>query len=158
MTGTVFSGSTSASSYGDEGNIFGGAMSSSSGVATTGRAPQIGRNSIIGPGYNDLDFRIARDIPIHESLKLQFTADAFNLLNHTIVTGVNGTYSQYTSAAATGACSTATQTPGTSAAPLQGCIAPYSGTGLAAFGAASSTSSSNLYGARQLQVSAKLFF
>ena len=158
MSGTVYSGATSSSSYGAEGNIYGGAMSSSSGFATTGRAPQIGRNSIKAPGYNDLDMRIARDIPIHESVKLQFTADAFNVLNHTIITGVNSTYSQYTSAAATGACSTATQTPGTAAAPLQGCIAPFSGTALSAFGATSSTSSSILFGARQLQVSAKLFF
>ena len=158
MSGTVYSGATSASSYADEGNIYGGAISSSSGFATTGRAPQVGRNSIIGPGYNDFDLRVARDVPIHESLKLQFAADAFNLLNHTIITGVNGTYSQYTSAAATGACSTATQTPGPATAPLQGCIAPFSGTALSAFGATSSTSSSSLYGARQLQVSTKLVF
>jgi hypothetical protein len=164
MSGTVYSGSTSASSYADQGNIFGGAMSSSSGLATTGRAPQLGRNSIIGPGYNDVDLRIARDVPIHESVKLQFAADAFNLLNHTIITGVNGTYSQYATAAAPTVqtpnppCNSTTQTPGTATAPLQGCIAPFSGTALSAFGATSSTSSSSLYGARQLQVSAKLFF
>jgi hypothetical protein len=35
---------------------------------------------------------------------------------------------------------------------------PYTGTGLSAFGATSSTSSSTLYTARQLQVSAKMFF
>jgi len=139
-------------------------MSSSSGLATTGRPPQIGRNSIKMPGYNDLDIRVARDFPIHEDIKLQFTADAFNLLNHTIITGVNGTYSQYATVAApttqtpSPACNLNTQTPGTSAAPLQGCIAPYSGTGLSAFGATSSTNSSILYGARQLQVSAKLVF
>jgi hypothetical protein len=164
MSGTVYSGATSASSYADEGNIYGGAMSSSSGFATTGRAPQLGRNSIVGPGYNDFDFRVARDIPIHEAIKLQFTADAFNLLNHTIITGVNGTYSQYATVAAptTGTpnppCNATTQTPGTAAAPLQGCIAPFSGTGISAFRATSSTNSSILYGARQMQFSAKLVF
>lgn len=164
MSGTVYSGATSATSYGAEGNIYGGAMSSSSGFATTGRAPQLGRNSIIGPGYNDVDFRIARDVPIHESLKLQFTADAFNLLNHTIITGVNGTYSQYNPLTAPSVkvpsppCNTTVQTPGTTTAPLQGCIAPFSGTALSAFGATSSTSSSSLYGARQLQFAAKLVF
>ncbi len=61
MSGTVYSGSTSGTSYGDEGNIYGGAMSSSSGAATTGRPPQIGRNSITGPGYNDVDFSIAAE-------------------------------------------------------------------------------------------------
>jgi hypothetical protein len=164
MSGTVYSGATSSTSYGAEGNIYGGAMSSSSGFATTGRAPQVGRNSIIGPGFNDLDLRIARDIPIHEQMKLQLTADAFNALNHTIITGVNGTYSQYAGAAApttqtpNPACNVNTQTPGTTAAPLQGCIAPFTGTGLQAFGGASSTSSSTLYGARQLQFSAKFVF
>ena len=124
MSGTVYS----LGSYGAEGNIYGGAMSSSSGTPSTGRAPQVGRNSIVGPGYNDLDFRIARDIPIYENLKLQFTADAFNLLNHTIITGVNGTYSQYTGAAATGACSTAhpdTGNCGCSAARLHRTLLRY---------------------------------
>jgi hypothetical protein len=164
MSGTVYSGSTSSSSYGAEGNIYGGAMSSGSGFATTGRAPQVGRNSIIGPGFNDLDLGIARDIPIHEAIRLQLRADAFNALNHTIITGVNGTYSQYNGAAAPTtqtpkpACDVTAQTPGTAAAPLQGCIAPFTGTGLQAFGGASSTSSSNLYGARQLQFSAKFVF
>ena len=41
MSGTVAGGA--------DGNIYGGAISSGSGLATTGRPPQIGRNSIIGP-------------------------------------------------------------------------------------------------------------
>ena len=48
MSGTVYSGSTSPTSYADDGGIYGGAMSSSSGGPTTGRPPQIGRNSISG--------------------------------------------------------------------------------------------------------------
>ena len=41
-----------------------------------------------------------------------------------------------------------------------GCISPYTGTGLSAFGAASSTSSgvNGLYGPRQMEFKAKLFF
>jgi hypothetical protein len=64
MSGTVFNGRSG--SFGATGNIYGGAMSSSSGAATTGRPPQIGRNSIIGPGFNNFDFRISRDVPIYE--------------------------------------------------------------------------------------------
>jgi hypothetical protein len=164
MSGTVYSGSTSSSSYGDDGGIYGGAISSGSGSPTTGRPPQIGRNSIKAPGFNDFDLRVARDIPIHEQIKLQFSADAFNLLNHQIITGVNSTYSQYNASAAPSvstpspACNVNTQTPGTATAPLQGCIQPYSGTGLSAFGVTSSTSSSTLYGARQMEFHAKLFF
>ncbi|QHS51985.1 TonB-dependent receptor [Edaphobacter sp. 12200R-103] len=155
MSGTVFNGGSG--SYGSGGNIYGGAISSSSGFATTGRPPQIARNSIYAPGYNNLDFRISRDVPIHDNIKLQFVGEAFNLLNHRIITGVNGTHSQYAAAASSGACNVATQVPGTAEAPLQGCIAPYSGKGSSAFGAVSSTSNS-LYGPRQLQVAAKFFF
>ncbi len=155
MSGTVFSGGTG--SFGAAGNIYGGAMSSGSGLGTTGRPPQIGRNSIIGPGFNNFDFRVSRDVPIHENIKLQFTGEAFNLLNRRIITGVNSTYSTYTAAGATGSCSTATQAPGTAASPLQGCIGPFTGTGATAFAAPSSTNNT-LYGPRQLQVSAKLFF
>jgi hypothetical protein len=167
LNGTIYSGSTSPTSYGDDGGIYGGAISSSSGLPSTGssggRPPQIGRNSITGPGFNAFDVRVAREIPIYGRLKLQFAADAFNVLNHTIITGVNQTYSQYSAAAApTGstpnpACNATTQTPGTAAAPLQGCIAPYSGTGLSAFGVRSSTNN-GLYTARQMQFSAKLIF
>jgi hypothetical protein len=161
MSGTVYSGS--GSSYGADGNIYGGAMSSSSGAPTTGRPPQIGRNSVYMPGYNNLDFRVSRNIPIHEKTYLQFSADAFNLLNHTIITSVQGTYSQYAALTApttktpNPACSTTTYSAAPSGSFVAGCISPYTGTGLSAFRATSGTNNS-LYGARQLQLSAKLFF
>jgi Carboxypeptidase regulatory-like domain/TonB dependent receptor len=155
MSGTVYNGT--GSSYGADGNIYGGAMSSSSGSATTGRPPQIGRNSIYMPGYSDFDFRISRNIPIHESLYMQISADAFNLLNHTIVTSVVGTQSLYLNAGArsgTLKCNASTVPSGST---LQGCIAPYNGTGLGAFDVTSGTNN-GLYGARQMQFAAKLFF
>jgi len=154
MSGTVYSGS--GTSYGADGNIYGGAMSSSSGSATTGRPPQIGRNSQIGPGFNDIDFRLARKFKIHEGWDLSMAAAAYNLINHKIVTGVQGTYSTFTSATATSAtCNTTTTAPvgGT----VQGCITPYSGTGISAFGATSGTNN-GLYGPRQLEFTAKLNF
>ena len=161
MSGTVYNGGST--SYGSGGNIYGGAISSSSGAATTGRPPQIGRNSIPMPGFNDVDLRVSRYVPIHENIKLQFAVDAFNLVNHTITTSVNTTYSTYNAATApttsspSPACNVNTQTPGTTASPLQGCIGPFTGTGLSAFGATSGTNNS-LYGPRQMQFSAKLFF
>jgi hypothetical protein len=159
MSGTVYSGNTSPTSYGDLGNIYGGAMSSSSGGATTGRPPQIGRNSLIGPGFNGFDVRLSRNIPIHEKIYMQFSADAFNVLNHKVVTGVVGTYSTYLSgvgstSGATAKCVAATVPTGS---VQQGCIVPSTATGLSAFGVPSSTSN-GLYTARQMQVSAKLFF
>ncbi len=157
MLGTIYTGGSG--SYGSGGNIYGGAISSGSGVATTGRPPQIGRNSIYGPGYNQLDFRVTRDIPIHDNIKLQLIGEAFNALNRRIITGVNSTYSQYTGTAATGAvaayCPTGGAAPSGSA--LQGCIYPNTATGSSAFGAPSSTGNT-LFGPRQLQVAAKLTF
>ena len=158
---TIYSGT--GTSYGADGGIFGGAISSSTGAATQGRPPQIGRNSIYMPGYYNLDFRVSRDIPIHEKIYMQFSADAFNLFNHTIITAVNGSYSQFAAATATptAACSTAptSTTGGTvpAGSVLQGCISPYSGTGLSAFGATSGTNN-GLYGARQMEFKAKLYF
>jgi len=153
MSGTVFSGT--GTSYGADGNIYGGAMSSSSGAATTGRPPQIGRGSLYAPGFNNFDLRVARNIPIHEKIYMQVTADAFNVLNHKIVTSVNGTYSQFLAVGATGSgikCNS-TAAPAT----LQGCIAPSNLTGLSTFGATSGTNN-GLYGPRQMQFAAKLFF
>ena len=145
----------------DEGGIYGGAISSGTGASSTGRPPQIGRNSIIGPGFNDFDFRLSRTIPIHDKISMQVVADAFNLLNHTIITGVNGTYSTFSPTSASTMTTAISNCAATTAAPsgstLMGCIAPYSGTGLNAFGAMSGTNNV-LYGPRQMQVSAKFFF
>ncbi len=156
---SVFAGNTSGTSYGDMGNIYGGAMSSSSGGATTGRPPQIGRNSLIGPGFNNFDARLSRNFPIHEKIYMQFSADAFNLLNHRIVTGVVGGYSTYLSgigstSGATAKCIAAVVPTGS---VQQGCIVPSTATGLSAFGVPSATGTL-LNGARQMQFSAKLFF
>jgi hypothetical protein len=157
MSGTIYSGG--AGSYGSGGGIYGGAISSGSGIATTGRPPQVGRNSVYAPGYYNWDLRVTREIPIWDKVKFSLTGEAFNVLNNRIITAVNGTYSQYTATAATGAvaayCPTGGAAPAGSA--LQGCILPFTGTGATAFGAPSSTGNS-LYNARQLQVSARLSF
>jgi hypothetical protein len=162
---SIYSGSTSATSYGDDGGIYGGAMSSSTGSATNGRPPYIGRNSIPMPSWNDADLRLARKFPIHETMSVDLSLDAFNFLNQTIVQGVNTSYGTYTAASSTTAitlpsgskefCSATTAAPSTSS--LQGCFSPYTGTGATAFNAKSTTNSS-LYGPRQLQVAAKFTF
>jgi len=148
--------SSPAAAKAADGNIFGGAMSSSSGAPTTGRPPLIGRNSQPGPGIRNIDFRVTRDVPIHDRYKLQFIAEAFNLMNHQIIQGVNTTYSTYTGPTNdVGACPVTSAPDGS---VFWGCITPFvPNASFQAFGNATS-SSSTLYGARQLQVSAKLFF
>jgi hypothetical protein len=163
ISGTIYAGNTSSASYANDGGIYGGAISSSSGGATNGRPPQIGRNSIYAPGFNDFDLRVSRNIPIHESIYMQISADAFNLLNHQIITGVNSTYTTYLAPGATATVNSSLSYKCSVVAPPagsteRGCFVPFTGTGLTAFGAASSTSSSSLYGARQMQFAAKLFF
>jgi hypothetical protein len=40
-----------------------------------------GRNALIGPGLFDMDFSLFKNFPIHETLKGQFRAEFFNVLN-----------------------------------------------------------------------------
>lgn len=46
------------------------------------RQGNLGRNSLRAFGATQWDFAVHRDFPIHESLKLQFRAEMFNVLNH----------------------------------------------------------------------------
>ena len=45
------------------------------------RLGNAGRNSVIGPGFVDLDFSLFKNFPIHEALKGQFRAEFFNIIN-----------------------------------------------------------------------------
>ncbi len=46
------------------------------------RQGTLGRNALGGFGAAQWDFAVHRNIPIHESLKVQFRAEMFNVLNH----------------------------------------------------------------------------
>jgi hypothetical protein len=150
-----YPGSSSASSAlaGADGGVTGGVMSSGSGTATAGRPPQIGRNSQRAPGLQDLDLRVSRDIHIHDGIKLQLLGEAFNPANHRIITSVNSTYSTYV---APGSSCSASSASVASGATFGGCLNPYV-SATAGFDTPSGTNNL-LYGPRQLQVSAKLFF
>jgi hypothetical protein len=45
---------------------------------TFGNAP---RNAVIGPGLEEFDFSLQKSIPLREAGRLQFRAEAYNLLN-----------------------------------------------------------------------------
>jgi len=158
------SGDTISPTSAAEGGIYGGAMSSGSGTSTNGRPPYIGRNNITAPGFNDLDLRVTRKFPVHNQMYMELVGEAFNALNHSIVTAVNSNYGTYSSALKTSTASNAALEVGcynSTAAPtgstLVGCFTPYTGTGTSTFNTMSSTNNS-LYGPRQLQVSAKFYF
>ena len=118
----------------------GGAVNNS-GTATGGRSPGLVRNFYTGPGAQNIDFRISRDFRITEKLKLAMLGEAFNVFNHTNIFAVNTTQYTYTGANA-GVC----------AGHTNGCLVPQT-----SFLTPSATNN-NLYGARQLQVSARIIF
>ena len=54
------------------------------------RQGDLGRNALRGFGAAQWDFAVHRDFPIYESLKLQFRAEMFNVLNHPNFAPPNG--------------------------------------------------------------------
>jgi hypothetical protein len=46
------------------------------------RQGNLGRNALRGFGATQWDFAVHRDFLIHESMKLQFRSELFNVLNH----------------------------------------------------------------------------
>jgi hypothetical protein len=42
----------------------------------------LGRNSLVGPGYANLDLSLFKTTPLGEQVKLQIRAEVFNVLNH----------------------------------------------------------------------------
>lgn len=124
--------------------VTGGEVTNTGG-STGGRPPEYGRNVFIGPGLRNVDFRIMREFQVYERARLQFIGEAFNIFNHTNITSVNGTALNYVAPGGAGCSATL---------GANGCLVPN-----AAFLAPTSSSSTNgLYGARQLQFSAKLVF
>jgi hypothetical protein len=53
--------------------------------------PTIPRNSITGPANLKLDLRVARDLPITESLRVELLLEAFNVFNRSNYNGFNTT-------------------------------------------------------------------
>ncbi|HWF08420.1 MAG TPA: carboxypeptidase regulatory-like domain-containing protein [Bryobacteraceae bacterium] len=70
-----------------------------------GTIGDLGRNSLVGPGYVDTDFGVLKNTRIKERLNLQFRAELFNIFNHPNFsfpsTGVFNAGSALTSYAAT---------------------------------------------------------
>ena len=125
-----------------DGGVSGGVAYAS---PTNGRAGWLPRNGFTAPGYHNVDFRLSRQFPIGERVRLALLGEAFNLFNHTNVVSVNTQAFNYLAPNATSGsfnCNGHTN----------GCYFPN-----AAFLATTATSSL-LGGARQLQVSARLTF
>jgi hypothetical protein len=70
-------------------NLLAGADINSDGHFTNDRPPGAGRNTGIGPDFADFDMRLSRAFKLREKASLLFTAEAFNLANHTNYASVN---------------------------------------------------------------------
>jgi hypothetical protein len=120
-------------SGGIEGGATGGSVGNSP-SPSSGRAPMFKRNAFPSNGIRNVDARVSRDFVLHDNVKLQIFAEAFNVANRKQYIGYYSTAYQYS---------------GTTT------ITPF--TGATSFGNVNSTSGT-LYGPRQMQFTAKLFF
>jgi hypothetical protein len=52
-------------------------------VPAAGTYGNVGRDTLIGPGLSELDLSVLKNTALSESIKIQFRAEFFNVLNHT---------------------------------------------------------------------------
>lgn len=109
--------------------------------ATAGRAGWLPRNPYYAPGYQNVDFRLARQFALGERVRLALMGEVFNAFNHTNVSSVNTTAFTYLAPGA-GAC----------AGHTNACMVPSP-----SFMAPTATSNL-LWGPRQVQISGRLTF
>jgi hypothetical protein len=130
-------------SAGVSGTISGAAASGLAGSGSSGYLLQIGRNTVRQPTTADLDARLQKDIGLGERFNLELLGEAFNVLNHMNVTGINST--AY-SIGSTGTLTYQSFGPG------------LGKSGQSGFGAISNADSTFVYSQREIQLGVKLDF
>ncbi|MBV9670694.1 MAG: TonB-dependent receptor, partial [Acidobacteriales bacterium] len=71
------------------GNAPGGAIGGINGSGGPNRIIELGRNTFRQPNTSDVDLRISKRFALTERYRLELLGEAFNLLNHQNITGVN---------------------------------------------------------------------
>jgi hypothetical protein len=51
-------------------------------LASAGHYGDLGRNTVIGPGYEDVDLALSKDFQLHEGVIATFKYESFNIANH----------------------------------------------------------------------------
>ena len=146
---TGFINGSIASPLAGDGGISGAQVTSGTGY----RVPDViaTRNSFKGPDVHNTDARVSRQFPLHlEGMRFEIAAEAFNLANHRNILGVNSNYANYTAPGGTITGTTTTCPAATTG--NSGCFTPNS-----SFYTPTSTSSI-IYGPRQLQFLGRLYF
>ncbi len=150
---TAFLNNSPVSAIGDGGLT--GAELSLNNSGTPGRVPDqiASRNTFTGPGVHNLDARVSRLFPFfREGMHLELAAEAFNVVNHRNILATTTVGYAFVAAGQSGqgvACPASTANN-----PSAGCIVPYTATPFAT----PTSTSSVLYGPRQLQLLGKLYF
>ncbi len=124
-----------------------GALLSSPGSPTAGRAYFVPRNNAELPNIYNVDVRLTKIFAIKERYRVEFRAEAFNLFNTTIVQSENLTAFNYLAPGKTNGAITCTG--------VNTCVIPNSGAG--GFGTPVLTTGA-LLGARQLQAALRFDF
>jgi hypothetical protein len=101
-----------------------------------GTVGNLGRDTLTGPAYRNLDLSLSKTTELAESTRLQFRAEFFNILNHTNLQTPNAVV--YSAGPTQG--SAASQNTGTALSPTAGVVTSTAGT------------------SRQIQLSLKLLF
>jgi outer membrane receptor protein involved in Fe transport len=78
-------------SAGVSGTISGAAGSGVNGSGNSGYLLQLGRNTLRQPNTISTDVRLQKDVRVSERFNFELLAEAFNILNHVNVTGINST-------------------------------------------------------------------
>ena len=150
---TAYMNNSPVSAIGD-GGLSGAALSLNN-AGTPARVPDAiaRRNSFAGPGVHNLDARVSRQFPfLREGMRLELSAEAFNVVNHRNILSVTTAAYAYVAPGATG--QGVTCPANTTANPSAGCIVPFTATPFAT----PTSTSSTLYGPRQIQLLGKLYF
>ncbi|MEK6397356.1 MAG: carboxypeptidase regulatory-like domain-containing protein, partial [Terriglobus sp.] len=137
---TGFINGTITSQLNGDGGISGAQVTSGTGYRVPDAIAR--RNGFTGPGVHNTDMRVSREFPIWHEMRLEVAAEAFNIANHRNILAVNTSAYSYTAPGASGCPTSVTG----------GCFAPYS-----LFYTPTSTSST-IYGPRQLQLLGRLYF
>jgi hypothetical protein len=58
----------------------------------SGQFGNVGRNTVTGPGVIGIDFSLFKNFAVNDRWKVQFRAEAFNLINHPNFGGMSTTY------------------------------------------------------------------
>ena len=52
-------------------------------MSAAGTFGNVGRNTLTGPSFADLDLSVEKAFPVRENVNVQFRAEFFNAINHT---------------------------------------------------------------------------